>query len=94
MAYMLCRLKVEDYSKWESAFAKAIGVRQAAGSKGGYIFRNADDPNEVLILLECEDLGKFRQFMRSPELRERMQESGAVGPPEVFFLEETDRPSA
>jgi len=93
MAYMLCRLKVEDYVKWKSAFDQAISIRKTAGSKGGYIFRNADDANEVLLLLECDDLGKFRQFMQSPELRDRMQESGVVGPPELCFLEEAERPS-
>ena len=50
MAYMLCRLKLEDYAKWKSGFDQAISIRQGAGSKGGYIFRNSGDANEILLL--------------------------------------------
>ena len=50
MPYMLALHKVEDYAKWKSGFDEGVAIRKAAGSKGGYIFRNADDPNEIVGL--------------------------------------------
>mgnify|MGYP000571893590 CR=1 FL=1 len=94
MPYVLARHRVEDYAKWKSGFDEHVSIRQAASSKGGYVFRNIDDPNEILVLLEYDDLEKFRQFMQSEELREAMQRAGIVDQPDIYFLEEADRPVA
>jgi heme-degrading monooxygenase HmoA len=90
MPYVLVRHKVQDYSTWKPLFDENASMRQAGGSKGGYVFRNADDPNEVLILLEWEDLGKARRFVQSEDVREKMQEAGVLDQPDIYFLDETD----
>ena len=46
------------------------------GSKGGQIFRNAHDPNEIVALFEWDDLEHARQYAQSEELRQGMQQSG------------------
>ena len=86
MAYILVRHKVQDYAKWKPGFDEHATTREANGSKGGLVFRNADDPNEVLVLLEWDDLEKARQFAQSSDLREKMQEVGVVDQPDVYFL--------
>lgn len=90
---MLVRLKVEDYARWKPGFDGHSATRKAHGSKGGHVFRSADDPDEVLILLEWDDLEKARQFAQSDDLRKAMQQSGVSGPPDMYFLDEVDRPS-
>ncbi len=45
MPYILVRHKVEDYAKWKPVFDEHGAARKAIGSKGGYLFRNIDDPN-------------------------------------------------
>jgi hypothetical protein len=53
MPYLLVRHKVEDYERWKPVFDHDHGAtREQSGSKGGRILRNADDPNELVILLE------------------------------------------
>lgn len=94
MPYILIRHKVNDYTTWKSGFDDHGGARRAAGSQGGYVLRNADDPNEVLILLEVDDLNRARAFAASDELREKMQEAGVADQPDLFFLEEADRVNA
>ena len=93
MPYMLVRLKVEDYAKWKPVFDEHAATRKAYGSKGGHVFRSADNPNEVVVLLEWDDLGKARQFAQSDDLRKAMQQSGVSGQPDFYFLDEVDRPS-
>jgi uncharacterized protein (DUF1330 family) len=94
MSYILIRHKVEDYSKWKPVFDEHGAVRKAAGSKGGYLFRNIDDPNEVVMYMEVDDVEKARQFVQSEDLRQAMERSGVADQPDVYFLDLVDRPSA
>src|SRR5215207_1926254 len=73
MPYMLVRHKVEDYERWKPGFEEHGATRKESGSKGVRLFRNADDPNETVILLEWDDLENARQFAQSDDLREAMQ---------------------
>jgi hypothetical protein len=50
MTYMLIRHKVKDYEKWKPVFDEHSALRKANGSRGGRLFRNADDPNETVIM--------------------------------------------
>jgi len=93
MPYMLARHKVEDYVKWKSGFDEGAALREACGSKGGFIFRNADDPNEVFLLLESDSLDKLRQHAQSEDLKEAMQQSGVIDEPDMYFVELDDRPA-
>jgi len=93
MAHLLVIEKVEDFAKWKQAFDDHVAAREASGCKGGYIFQNAADPNNVVVLLEWDDVVQMRAFAQSDGLRQAMQRGGVVGAPEVFFLEEADRPA-
>ena len=93
MPYVLIRHKVQDYAVWKLAFDEHGAARQAAGSKGGYLMRNADDPSELVIVLEWDDLGKARQFVQSDDLRQAMERAGVADQPDIYFLEQVDQPS-
>jgi heme-degrading monooxygenase HmoA len=91
MPYMLIRHKVEDYAKWKPVFDAHGATRRAGGCKGGRLYRNANDPSEVVVVLEWESIEKALQFTQSPELREAMQQAGVADQPDVYFLEEVER---
>jgi heme-degrading monooxygenase HmoA len=93
MPYILVQQPVEDYDKWKAVFDEHGPTRQASGSKGGFVLRNADDPNQITILLEWDNLDNARAFAGSDDLRETMQRAGVTGPPNVYFLDQVDRPS-
>lgn len=88
MPYLLVRHKVIDYERWKSAFDAHSLIRQANGSRGGQVFRNAADPNELIILLEWDVLERARQFAQSEELRQVMQRAGVVDHPTIYFLKD------
>ena len=92
MPYVMFHSKVEDYAKWKAVFDGNVNMRKEAGSKGGYLFQGADNPNELVIFLEWDDLDKARRFTASDELREAMQKAGVAGPPTIVFLNEAGRP--
>ena len=91
MPTMLIRHKVQDYAKWKPVFDEDGANRKAGGFKEGRLYRNANNPNEIVILLEADSLEKALQFAQSPALREAMQRAGVADQPDVYFLEEVER---
>jgi heme-degrading monooxygenase HmoA len=92
MPYLLVRHKVEDYERWKPVFDHDHGATRARrGSKGGRILRNAEDPNELVILLEWDNLENAQRFANADDLKDAMQRAGVVDQPDVYFLEEVER---
>jgi len=91
MPYMLVRHKVEDYEMWKPVFDEHAAVREQSGSKGGRLWRNVDDPNEVVILFEWDNLENARRFYSSDDLRETMQRAGVADQPDIYTLEEVEQ---
>jgi heme-degrading monooxygenase HmoA len=88
MPYILVRHKVQDYAKWKTVYDEHGATRKARGSKGARLFRNADNPDEVVVLVEWDNIEKARQFAQSDDLRQAMQRAGVADRPDVYFLEE------
>jgi hypothetical protein len=87
MAYVMVRHKVADFAKWKPAYDAHKPMRAAAGLKEGHVLRNVDDPNEVVVFLECADVSKVRSFISSPDLHNAMKQSGVVDKPNIFLLQ-------
>jgi hypothetical protein len=86
MPYGLIRHKVADFAKWKPLYDAHLPARQKAGLKELHVLRNADDPNEVILLFEADDLQKAREFAASADLRETMQKAGVLDKPDIYFL--------
>jgi len=93
MAFVLVRHKVKDYLQWKFAFVEHAIARKVTGSQGGQLFRNQDDPAEVLILMEWDSLDNARRFVGSQDLKEAMERAGAIVPADIVFLEKVETPS-
>lgn len=91
MTYVLVIHKVEDYDKWKVVYDGDTETRKAKGSKGAVVFRMADDPNEIVVMTEWENLTKAKRFAEAEELRITMLKAGVIGQPEVYYLEEIEK---
>jgi quinol monooxygenase YgiN len=91
MPSLLVRHKVQDYGKWKPVFDAHATARKSGGCKGGRLFRNANDPNEIVMLFEWDSVENAQKFAQSPDLREAMQRAGVVDKPDVYFLEEVEK---
>jgi hypothetical protein len=49
------------------------------------VFRNAEDPNDVVILQDVADVAKARTWFGSDEVKAGMQKGGVVGSPNFRF---------
>jgi hypothetical protein len=86
MTYLLVRHHVADFSKWKPVYDAHLAARQKAGLREKNLLRSVDNPNEVVLLFEAEDLKRAQAFTESSDLRDAMQTAGVVGKPDILFL--------
>jgi hypothetical protein len=85
-SYVLVRHKVTDFGEWKPVYDDHLPMRVAAGLTEKALLWGADDPDEVVVLFEAEDLDRARAFVASADLKETMQKAGVVGAPDISFL--------
>jgi hypothetical protein len=83
---MIIRHKVADFDKWKPEFDDHRPFREASGLRDLYLWRNADDPKEIILLVEASDIEKAREFAASSDLEDKMQSAGVQGVPDILFL--------
>ncbi len=88
MANVLIRHKVEDYPAWKTTFDEFIDNRKAGGERTWRIWHTDDDPNNLVLLFEWDELANARKFLASADLKAAMENAGVTEPPEIYFLEE------
>lgn len=88
MIHAMVRQNVKDYDKWKKIFDEDGVNRKTASSKGGQVFRALDDPNNVFVMLDFDDLDKAKKFIDSDGLKEAMKKAGVVGKPDVYLMDE------
>lgn len=93
MPSLLIRCHVADYPAWKAVFDEHELTRRANGSQGERLFRDADNPREVVILLAWDDLERARLFADSDDLREAVARSEVLDRPEIWLLDDVERPT-
>ncbi len=88
MAFVLIEHLVGDFETFKQVYLDDGERRRRSGSKGGKVFRAADDPNSITVIFEWDDTDRAREFAESLELHEAMQWSTSnVATPRVTVLE-------
>ena len=89
MAYVLIEHRVSDFETFKKVFSDDAERREALGSTGGVVYRVADDPDNVIVILEWETLEGAREFAGSLEFEQAMEWSAShVATPRVTVLEQ------
>lgn len=90
MTTIIVRHKVSDFAQWKSFYDSVDSFHKAQEVKSAQVFQSADNPNEVIILSELENLSKARQFAQSQGLKDAMQKAGVADKPDVYFVEKIE----
>jgi len=77
--------KVNDYASWRKGYDEHEKSRASAGVTNAKVFRSAEDPNDVLIVLDVADVAKARAWLGGADLKAAMEKAGVVGPHIVRF---------
>ncbi len=88
--YIVVRHKVKNFEKWEKEYSAHLQKRIEVGLTEKHLLRGANDPNEVIILFEAQDIKRAKTFSESTDLKEAMQRAGVVDKPDFYFLESAD----
>jgi hypothetical protein len=86
MALVIVRHKVNDFVTWKRAFDAHAPARADAGLSNTRLYRSVDNPSEVIILFDTDDIAMAKRFVSSPELKSAMADAGVVDTPDVFIL--------
>ena len=89
--HVMVRYKVENFEKWLEVFESVEELRQSYGGKTWRVFRNQDDLSEVVVLIDWADFDEARAYVASDEVRAAVVEAGALGPPEITYLDEVKK---
>ena len=87
MAVICVENSVADYAKFRVHFDNNARMRTEAGMTNPRVFRNADDPNNILVMVDAADSAKARQALVNPQYRAAMQDAGIVGTPKIHIIE-------
>ncbi len=88
MAHFMVRQHVADYDHWRSVYDSVAGLRKENGQLTEQVFRDADDPNHVVLLFAWDSHDHARRYSQDPRLRDAMQAAGVISKPEFSFLDE------
>lgn len=65
-----------DYAAWRVVFDGHGDVRRTYGCTSERVYRDADDPNRVAVMLEFPDADTARRFLADPSLADAMRRGG------------------
>ena len=76
--HVLVHQQITDFERWKEVFDRLGAARAAASCRATTVFRNREDPHEVVVLLDFDDLAQARQHMSSADLRRAWREAGVT----------------
>jgi hypothetical protein len=90
MVKVIVQHHVSDYDRWYPVFTEHGTVRRRHGATGHSIYREATDPNSIVIVNEFATLEGARAFAQDPSLPEVMQRAGVDGAPQIWMVNEAE----
>lgn len=73
MTYVLVQHKIGKWSEFESIFKDDAERRRRLGSKGGKLLRNVNDPQNLFVVFEWDDVEGAKKFAEGLETHEAME---------------------
>jgi len=88
MAFVLIEHRVGDFDRFKKVFQDDAERRGGMGCRGGVVYRVADDPGIVIVVLEWATLEAARDFAGTLELEEAVEwASSDIATPRVTVLD-------
>jgi len=81
---MLVKQRVEDVARFAEVFnaPDLDAVRRHHGLVVTGTYRDAEDPDTVIVVMDMDDADRAREYARSTTLADARQRAGAVGGPD------------
>lgn len=89
MTTVAVRHHVADFNTWKTGYDEHGAVRQQKGCTGDMLLRDANDPNDILVLTFWATAADAQAFATDPRLPDVMQKAGVTSEPRIEIYEET-----
>ena len=91
MVQVIVRLKVKDFDTWHSLYISADSkkFRESYGLQRYRIFCAENDPNDITMIYDWNDIERARTFAQSPQLQEMIKRSGVIEGPAVYLFKDS-----
>jgi heme-degrading monooxygenase HmoA len=86
MVRMFLRKRVEDFESWKPRYDDFQEHREALGVRAHAVFNGVEDPNEVTIWHDFDDLAAAKAFVDSDLLRDAIATSGQTGTSDIWYV--------
>ncbi len=90
MVNILIKHKVADYDKWKATFDKVEDIRRSGGEKSYKIMHPENEPNNLIIHFEWDNIENANTYFESPDLKNAMEEAGVIEAPDISFINIVD----
>ncbi len=87
MPRVFVRHEVADYDAWRPHYDDDRPRREAAGIRDVGVYRNAIEPNDILLVWDADHVERVDEMIGSDELAETMRAAGVLIAPEVWHAE-------
>jgi hypothetical protein len=87
MATIFVQHPVADYDAWRPHYGEDEVRREEAGLTEMGVYRDAADPNVILMAFAADDTSGFMTMLEPEGLREKMQAAGVQGRPKYWIAE-------
>lgn len=85
MVRMFVRHPVQDFTTWKQAYDDFDAERAEWGVRDDAVFQSVDDPNDVTVWHDFDDVDSAREFAGSERLRQVMSSAGVAGEPTIWY---------
>lgn len=89
MTTVAVRHHVADFDTWKAGYDEHGAVRKQKGCTGDMLLRDANDPNDILVLTFWPTAADAQAFATDPRLPDVMQKAGITSTPRIEIYEET-----
>lgn len=89
MPQIIVHQKVKNFQAWKAIFDASEGLRRTNGEQSCKVFRSTENPNEITLLMEWEDIRKLVQYSQNEQFQAAAKKAGVLTKP-VLFLGEDD----
>ncbi|MGE5124355.1 MAG: antibiotic biosynthesis monooxygenase [Acidobacteriaceae bacterium] len=88
MTATMVQTRVKDYTTWRKAFDSMQELRNSGGATTDRIYRDADDPNKVTVILRWKSLVNARNYLTSAEFKDALARAGVLGQSTIYYFDE------
>jgi len=82
---MIVMFSIKDFDAWQPVFNAAAPERAKDGVGAAKVYRNAESPNDLLVVFEVTSEKSGKAWMSSPQVRAAWEKGGVIGTPTYRF---------